>query len=86
MLKMNNLVNCFNNATKEEARYIAVKIETEGYKAPEIIVNPLENYLDKLEYYKKAYTEDLHLKTYKGIKITGFTFGDNLDSIEADLL
>lgn len=38
-----------------------------------------------MEYYKKAYNDDLTLKSFNGIKIVGFTYGDSYDEIQEDL-
>ena len=86
MLKMNNLEICFHIASTNNAKYVGIKIETRGSKAPEIIINPNENFDAKFEYYKKAYTDDLVLKTYDGIKIIGFTYGNSFEEIEKDLI
>ena len=58
----------------------------DGFTKPEIIINESENFDSKLAYYKKAYNEDLTLKAFNGIKIIGFTFGDNFSEIEDDLI
>lgn len=84
-MNMENLQNCFNEAIKQEKRFIGVKIEMQGFEKPEIIINRFENFKTKLDYYKKAYNEDLTLKTFAGIKIIGFTYGDHFDDIEYDL-
>lgn len=77
---------CFINAKKNGSKFIGVLIETRGSNAPEIIINPAENFDAKLEYYKKAYTEDLVLKTFDGIKIIGFDYGDTFAQLECSLL
>ena len=51
--------------------YIAVAVETRGNKDIEIIINPMCNVQDKLEYYKKAYNDNMVLNTYDGIRIVG---------------
>ena len=48
-------------------RYLVVKIETEGNPAPEIIVNPAENFASKLVYYNKAYNDDMQLINAKNV-------------------
>lgn len=85
-MKLTNLENMFNAAIKENVKYVGVKIETRGSEGAEIIVNPTCNFANKLDYYKKAYTEDLVLKSYDGIKITGFTYANTLRGIETDLI
>ena len=85
-LSINNLEECFCNATLKDKKYIGVKIEMKGFPKAEIIINDKENFGDKLTYYKKAYNEDLVLKTFNGIKIVGFTYGDSFQDIQNDLI
>lgn len=81
-MSMENLEECFKTAIENNSKYIAVKIATRGSEGAEIIINPRCNFEAKLEYYKKAYTDDLVLKTYDGIKIIGFCDSDTFDFID----
>ena len=81
-MSMENLEECFKTAIENNSKYIAVKIETRGSEGAEIIINPRCNFESKLEYYKKAYTDDLVLKTYDGIRIVGFCDSDTFDFID----
>lgn len=81
-MSMENLEECFKTAIENNSKYIAVKIETRGLEGAEIIINPRCNFEAKLEYYKKAYTDDLVLKTYDGIRIIGFCDSDTFDFID----
>ena len=85
-LTINNMGNCFNEAIKQGKNYVGVLIEMQGFPKPEIIINENANIQAKLDYYKKAYNDDLTLKTFNGIKIIGFTWGDEFADIEYDLL
>jgi len=76
----------FKIAIETKAKFIAVKIQTEASTDAEIIINPNANFPKKLEYYKKAYNEDLTLKAFNGIKITDFTHSESFDCIQYDLL
>ena len=62
--------------------YMVVKIETEGNTAPEIIVNPAENFTAKLAYYLSAYDDNLELiaakKSGKSVRITDALLTSNL--------
>lgn len=84
-LTMKILEACFLEA-KEKGRYIGVKIQMEGVPAPEVIINPFENFDAKLAYYKQAYNDDLILKTFNGIKIIDFTYGEDYEDIENELI
>lgn len=79
----------FINAKVEGARYIGVRIATEGSSEPEIIINPKKNFDSKFEYYMSAYDDDLILISAKGkkeIRITGITQGNTFEDIEFQLM
>lgn len=65
--------------------YMVVKIETEGNPAPEVIVNPVENFIPKLSYYDKAYNDDMELiaaKTSgKSVRISDVLMTSNLNDL-----
>ena len=86
VLKLENLEACFNAAKENGSRYVAVCIRTEGHPGEEIIVNPFSNFEKKLEYYKKAYNDDLTLKSFNGIRIVGFTYADSFEEVEEALV
>ena len=85
-MKIENLEKCFYEASKQNKKYVGVKIQMQGFSKPEIIINENENFDSKFDYYKKAYNEDLTLKTFNGIRIVGFTYGDSFKDIEEDLI
>ena len=72
-LKSLNL--CFEEAEKNDATFVAVKISMQGFPKPELIINLRENFAAKKEYYNKAYNEDGHLKTFDGIFILSAEWG-----------
>lgn len=53
---------------KENANFMMVMVSVNGGD-PEIIINPKTNFKAKLEYYAKAYNDDLTLKANPNIKI-----------------
>ena len=85
-LKISNLEECFKKAIENNSKYIAVKIKTRNSIGEEIIINPKSNFETKLDYYKNAYDENLVLKSFNGIQIVGFTYGNSLEDIEKDLI
>lgn len=80
-MKKEQLRNIFNNAIAAKAAYVGVSIETRGMEKPEYIINPYENIAQKLVYYDSAYNDDLVLKTYDGIKITGAAAGKTIAGV-----
>ena len=79
----------FINAKVEGARYIGVRIATEGSSEPEIIIIPEKNFDSKFEYYMSAYDDDLILISAKGkkeIRITGIAQGNTFEDIEYQLM
>lgn len=85
-MTIHNLEKCFYTASQLDKKYIGVKIVMKDFPRAEIIINENENFDLKFNYYKKAYNEDLTLKTCPEIKIVGFTYGDTFEDIEKDLL
>lgn len=81
-----NLEKCFFEASLKGAKYVGVKIQMQGFPKPEIIINENENFDSKFAYYKKAYNDNLTLKSFEGVKIVGFTYGDSFEAIEHDLM
>jgi len=85
-LTINNLEECFYQASKADIKYVGVKIQMQGFEKPEIIINENANFDSKFAYYKKTYNEDLTLKAFNGIKIIGFSHRNTFADIELDLL
>lgn len=74
-----------NEGIGRNKNFMAVKIETEGNPAPEIIINPAENFDQKTKYYLGAYNEDMELikakEAGKLIKITDVLMTSNLNDL-----
>jgi len=85
-LTSENLINCFEMAKAKSMNYVAVLIEMEGFDRPEVIINPLLNFDKKFKYYLDAYDENLNHKHAPGIKIVGFTYSNNFEDIEFELM
>ena len=83
---LKDLIECFNKAKEYDYTYVGVKIAMDGFPQPEVIINSKSNFDKKLEYYQNAYDEDLTLKTFNGVRIIDFAYGDDFDTIEFELL
>lgn len=74
-----------NDGINRDKNFMVVKIETEGNSAPEIIINPSENYTPKIKYYLGAYNDDMELikakESGKIIKITDVLMTSNLNDL-----
>lgn len=81
-LNKENLEKFIEQAVQDDTTYIAVVIEMEGFTLPELIINPIENAAEKLEYYKNTYDDELKHKHAPGIKIRKVIAANNLDQIE----
>jgi hypothetical protein len=70
---MDDLRECFQDAIEnKDVLFLAVKIKMEDFEMPEVIINPRDNFIKKLNYYQKAYNYNLELKANTGIKIIDF--------------
>ena len=85
-LTINGLKKCFYEASHQGKKYVGVLIEMPGFKKPEVIINPTENFDEKFAYYQSAYDENLNHKHAKGIKIIGYTYGNNFSELERDMI
>lgn len=67
---------------KQDCFFMAVVIETEGNKEPEIIINSKGNFVEKMRYYDQAYNDDMELinakKNGKSIRIVDVSMINNL--------
>lgn len=78
---IDKLEELVKEAKKQNIRFLAVKIEMEGFESPEVIINPILNFDKKLEYYKKVYDDELNHKHASGIKIVDFVVGNSCEEI-----
>lgn len=86
-MKLDNLITCFKTAIKNNAKYVGVKVAICGFEENEIIINPRANFEKKLKYYINSYNDDLTLKSAPDkVEIVGFTYGNSLEDIGADLI
>lgn len=84
-MKKTEFIKIFDAAMKSCCLYIGVGVQTEGSSRPEIIINPVENFEEKLRYYKAAYDEDMVLASAKGkkdIRIIAVAAGDSFSDIQ----
>ncbi len=84
-LEMLDLEKCFEEAKEKKALFVGVKIKMVGFEKPEVIINPIENFDEKIAYYKKVYKKNLTLKTFDGVKIIWFAYGNSYSEIESKL-
>jgi MinD superfamily P-loop ATPase len=74
LLRMGNSEFAIN-----DANWMIIVIDGVGV-APEIIINRKENFNTKLDYYSKAYNEDLTLKANPNIKIIDYDFLERVET------
>ncbi|PFI94848.1 hypothetical protein COI88_29575 [Bacillus cereus] len=84
-ITLEELEKCFNEAVNEEAEYVAVQIEMDGFPSDEVIINDKHNIDSKLAYYKKTHNEDLEHRYTPGIRIVGFAYGYSFSVILREL-
>jgi hypothetical protein len=79
MTKKNELQKCFMEAIEEGAKSVYVEVFMDNFPSSELIVNPIDNALGKLDYYNNAYDDNLQHNHSKGIRI--IDFGYSLDEV-----
>jgi hypothetical protein len=81
-LTMKDLQTHFKQAIAEKYKWFAIKVYIPGFGAGELILNPLCNIEDKLEYYAKAYDENLVHRQSGVIKIIDWDYADFVDELK----
>lgn len=84
-LSKEHLKNCFEGAKRADANIVGLLIEMPNFEAPELIINPKENFDKKLEYLLNTYDEYLEHKYSKGVRIIAFTYGKRIEEVTNDL-
>lgn len=74
--KISELEDIFNEALKEHAQTVAVELTIPGQRDTEFIVNRYRSIRNKLNYYKRTYSEDLIHNKVSSIKIVSAGWGD----------
>lgn len=65
-----------------ETPFMFVLVSVPNCNDNELIINPLTNFEDKLNYYLETYDEELNHKYAQGVKIMGFGMSEALEFIE----
>lgn len=68
----------YESAMKQGYKYIGVEVMMNGNTDPEYIINKASNFNSKLEYYKKAYNDNMQLITNNSISIINIMVGNRL--------
>lgn len=78
-MTLEGLMNLANSQyTREDGEYLIVAVQAYD-SAPEFIINPKENFNEKLSYYREAYSNDLTLKSNPHIKIIDYDIVGSLN-------
>jgi hypothetical protein len=85
-MKKIELERLFEFALDKGLLMVGVSVHLPNLNKPEIIINPIDNYIEKIEYYKNAYDDSLVLKNCKDIYITGAYASDYADEIYCELM
>lgn len=82
MTKKEKFKQTYENFVNEGAKYIGVYIWAYNTPEPELILNPIANSKRKLEYYLKAYDDNMRLKRVGNVKILSVTGAIYLEDLE----
>lgn len=75
-MKIKQLENDVRIAHEHGVKYLIVGLLVYGKK--EMILIERDNFIDKLEYYKRTYDDNLVMKANKDVKIVTYMFSDNV--------
>ena len=78
LTKKQKMIEAFNHAIDEDYKFIVIDLTVPNSCVYETIIIRNPNFKNKLEYYKKAYDDNLVLKTCKDIEIRQITVTNEL--------
>lgn len=82
-MTLNGLRNAFSSEWRHDSRFFGVLVKLgEGHY--EVIINSYLKFDEKLEYYIKAYNDDLTLKANTNIQIINYTFAESFEEIQRE--
>lgn len=76
MTKIERLEHEVRLAHEHGVKYLIVGIQC--YDAKEMIMINRDNFIEKIDYYKRTYNDNLVMKTNENIKIVTYMFSDNV--------
>jgi hypothetical protein len=79
---MDHLETSIVAAHGEGMKFVGILVEMDEFPEKELIINKYANFIEKLNYYKNTYDENLQHKYAKNIRISGVCFGNSLAEIE----
>lgn len=78
---LNELRDVFNVAKNNSGSFVAVVVKMKEFPKNEVIINSYENIALKLEYYEKAYDENLNHRFSEGISIVDFMWANSIEQL-----
>lgn len=72
------LIKTFMHAQEYKQDFVYVMVELPDVEHPELIVNPVENVFDKLDYYMKNYNDKMELIANKQVRVVAVGYADSL--------
>lgn len=77
MINIKQLEEDIRIAHENGIKYLIVGLLV--YKGKEMVIVERDNFIKKLEYYKRTYDENLVMKNDKNVKIITYMFSDNVN-------
>jgi hypothetical protein len=84
-MKMITTMQCIENFFNGSNEFVGIQLTIPNAPGCEIIINPKENFKEKLAYYKKTYDEDGVHKHVPSIKIIGWSCGNTFQELQDGL-
>jgi hypothetical protein len=82
----NSTMDCIENFFNGANEFVGVQLTIPNTSGYEVIINPKENFKEKLAYYKKTYTEDGVHKHVPQIRIVNYASGDTFQEVQDRLV
>lgn len=76
------VIDCIHNFFNGSQNFVGIKLTIPNASGYEVIINPKENFVEKLAYYKKTYDENGVHKHVPEIRIVDWAGGDTFQEVQ----
>lgn len=83
-INKSDLIRTFMEAEKNlNGGFVYVIVELPSVEYPELIINPVENVFDKLDYYMKHYNDNMELIANRAVRVIKVGIAEDVTDIGA---
>jgi hypothetical protein len=76
-----DLIVCIRSAMIEGAEWMALLVVMPEHPAPQLIIDPKENFTARLSFLRNTYNDELEHAHNPAVRIVGFSSGSNISKV-----